>query len=415
MTYRNVHASGTAHYPQVQLEWAPTTQPTAGTQTYVDITTRLREWSWGYGRNDELGEFDPGRGYVILDNRDRAFDPSHTGGTWYGKIKPRRAFRMKAKLAGVEYGVFVAYARGFPQTYPAQAKDAVVRVDLVDRMADLATYELPIGFSRPVELSGPRIDAVLDAIGVPAGQRSIMAGTVMMAAIEVETNGTSALAHIRDCAQAEFGQFYDVQGTLIFSDRTTRLNYTVYFSAPLDVIDKDTGDLWYDTTFEPVWDDTYLWNDVRVDGPNPSTDTAGTATGGTTSLADYWHVVKTLSTQLAYEPDRTALAQYHALRYAQPAYRTPTLSFSMAGQLSNTNRASLLGLGVNTAIDVTRSPFSGGSALMLHEYVEGVAHSCRPGGPWTVTLAASPADENRYWTLELGSFGTIDSNNLISP
>lgn len=414
MTYINIHPAGTAFYPQLQLEWAPTTQPTVGTQTYVDITTRLREWSWSYGRNDELGEFEPGSGYVVLDNRDRAFDPSNTAGTWSGNIKPRRAFRLKAKTGGVEYPIFIGYSRGYPQEWPAQGKDGVVRVDLTDRLTFLATYELPVGFSRGAELTGARVVAVLDAIGFPAGAsyRAIDPGTVTMAPITVTDAGSNALAHLRECAAAEFGQIYDQFGVLTFADRNVRLQLGFDYFPTYGFRDASGGDGRYDTQLVPRYDDTYLWNDVTVTGPNAD-DVAGTA-AGTASQGDYWPLTKSISSQLYYEPDRTALAQYHVERYEQPALRTAAITFSMGGQVSNTHRANLLTTYVNTAVSVTR--FSGSTAQMyLEQWVEGVGHAGRPGGPWTVTLATSPTDANHYWTLETGTAGTIDTTNLIAP
>lgn len=411
MTFQNVGVSG---YPQVQLEWAPTTKPTDTTQTYVDITTRLREWAWGYGRNDELGAFSPGSGYVVLDNRDRKLDPSYAAGSWYGNIKPRKAFRLKAKMGASQFTVFVGYARGFPQAWPSLGADALVRVDLIDQMAFLATFDLPIGFTRGVELSGARIDAILDAIGFPVPPaRAIDGGTVYMDAITVDAVGSNALSHINECADVEFGQFFDRAGVPTFHDRQRRLGVnTVQFPIYAFHDIPQVGDGTYDTTFEPRWDDTYLWNDVLVSGPSQD-DVVGAATDSA-SQDDYWPITKAISSKLAYEPDRTALAQYHALLYAQPALRSPSLTFSMVTQSTDTKRVALLFLSISDPFTVTR--FSGTAATMqLTQYIEGVSHYCRPGGPWTITFATSPADTTVYWVLEDPVLGAIDSTNLISP
>lgn len=409
MTYRNVVGTGD-NYPLLQLEWAPTTKPTEATQTYVDITTRLREWGWRYGRNDELGEFPPGSGYVLLDNRDRAFDPDYTSGPWHGYIKPRRAFKLTAKIGSTVYGVFVAYARGFPQAWPAYGHDAVVRVDLVDQLAFLATFELPVGFSRDIELSGARVEAVLDAIGY-TGASNIQDGTVYMHAINVETAGTSGLGHVRECAAAELGQFFDYQGELRFHDRTERLGLAEEWVSTYTFSDqhKTTVDAIYNNEFSFAFDDTYLVNKVRVDGPDPTTMQAGSAISAA-GTADYWPLTKTIPSQLAYEPDRTALAQYEVLRYEQPEYRLPAMTFSLAGQLTDAQRDALLTAGISDAAQVVRTPTGG--AIAADQVIEGVGHTCRVGGPWTVTLQSSPADVRVYWTLET-FFGALDDPAVV--
>lgn len=419
MTFVNIHPAGTAYYPTVQLQWAPTTQPTVGTQTYVDITTRLREWGWSFGRNDELGEFQPGSGYVVLDNRDRALDPSNTAGTWYGNIKPRRAFMLEAQVNGATETIFTAYSRGYPQSWPSSGQDALVRIDLIGRMAFLETFELPVGFSRSAELTGARVGAVLDAIGFSsaAKYRIVDTGTVTMAAFDVTDAGSSALTHIRECAKAEFGEAYDNGERFYFKDRHARLTSAGTFdpfSADFTFTDTAGTTIRYDTTFEPAYDDTYLWNSIVVDGPDPSTDTAGTASGGTTSIADYYSLSKSLSTQLAYEPDRTALAQYYALRYAQPQLRAPALQCEVGAQTTSDNRQRLIAMAIDSQVAIKRFN-SGGTVMTLNQYVEGVAQTCRPGGPWWVQIATSPADTNTYWTLQTSTYGTLDSVNVIAP
>lgn len=63
----------------MRLDWAPTSAPASEAPAWEDITDLLYEWEWSYGRNDETGEFEPGRGAVVLDNRDRLFDPTYSG------------------------------------------------------------------------------------------------------------------------------------------------------------------------------------------------------------------------------------------------------------------------------------------------------------------------------------------------
>lgn len=185
------------------LEWAPTSPPSSEAPTWVDITDRLYEWEWSYGRNDESGEFEAGDGYVILNNRDRAFDPLNTAGAWFGNIKPRRKFRMRCTWNAVTYPVFFAHARSFPQQYPGEL-DKRVRIDLADALAILKAVDLEaLGFNRPEERSDQRIAAVLDEADIPLAERNLATGTIDVPATIFDVALGAAQDHAQRVAGSE--------------------------------------------------------------------------------------------------------------------------------------------------------------------------------------------------------------------
>jgi hypothetical protein len=393
-------------YPTVRLEWAPTTQPTDATQAWEDITDRLREWGWGYGRNDELARFEAGSGHVLLDNRDRNLDPSYDAGQWFGNIKPRRMFRLRYTWDSTVYPGFVAYSRGYPQTYPAAGYDAVVRVDLVDAFAILQGVDLIVGFTRPAELAGARIEAVLDAIGVPAALRDIDPGTVTVDAIEVTTSGTSGLDHAKAVAiDSEMGQLFVAKdGRVTFHDYSRRLNA----ASTHTFTDDPADDLRYGLDFEPAWDETYLTNYVRVTGA--AGDVAAATAEDTASQDDYFLLTKTLSTQLVSGSDVQQVADRYVFRYAEPELRLPSVSFTGAGS-PDSRWPVLLDLEVSDRATFERFA-TGADPMVLVQNIEGVRHVCRPGGPWTLTVPTSPADTSTYMGTGDPTRGLSDSGNL---
>lgn len=164
-------------WPTMTLEWAPTSPPSSETPTWVDITSRLYSWEWSYGRNDESGEFEAGQGSVVLNNRDRAFDPLNTAGPWYGNVKPRRKFRMRCTWNAVTYPVFLAHSRGYPQESPGEL-DKRVTIHLADGLALLNAVDLNVvGFNRPAERTDTRLNAVLDEADIPLAERNFGTGT----------------------------------------------------------------------------------------------------------------------------------------------------------------------------------------------------------------------------------------------
>jgi hypothetical protein len=400
---------GSTAYPSVLLEWAPTSKPTDASQTYVDITSRLRDWEWGYGRNDELARFEAGTGYVLLDNRDRALDPTFNAGPWFGNVKPRKMFRLRYQYAGVTYPGFVAYARGFPQAWPSAGADSVVKVDLVDAFAILQGIDLVTGFTRGVERSDVRIGAVLDAVGIPAALRDLDVGTVDVAALTVTDAGTSGLDHARSvAADAEFGALFVAKdGKVTFHNRWRRLNQTSLWT----FTDNPGGLRRYAPDMEPAYDETYLWNYLTVAGPVVD-DVAATSTDAA-SVLDYHTLVRPVTSPLAVFNDRQALADYEIDLYAQPALRAPSLPLQGASAPA-LMWPCILDLEVSDRVTVDRFATSS-DPMSFVQNVEGVRHSCRPGGPWLTTVATSPADTTQYWALENATLGLLQSTTYVAP
>lgn len=197
-----------AFWPTMILEWAPADPPNTEAPTWVDITSRLLEWEWSYGRADESGDFEPGQGYVLLTNRDRAFDPTNTAGTWYGNVKPRRKFRMRCTWNAVTYPVFFGHARGFPQSAPNEL-DKTVRVDLADSLALLKAVDLnALGFNRPEERSDDRLNAVLDAAEIPDAEREIGTGTFDVPDTDNATELGTAEDHAQQITVSEGSSYF---------------------------------------------------------------------------------------------------------------------------------------------------------------------------------------------------------------
>jgi hypothetical protein len=321
-------------------------------------------------------------------------------------IKPRRMFRLRAKYSSTTYPVFVAYARGFPQSYPALGFDSVVQVDLTDAFAILQGVDLVVGFTRDAELSGARIEAVLDAIGVPAALRDIDDGTVMVDAITVTSTGTSGLGHAKSVAlDSEMGSLFVAKdGKVTFHQYDRRLNGSSLHS----FTDTAGAALGY-TAFETAFDDTYLWNYIRVTGAGGD-ESAQTAVDAA-SDAEHFTLTKTASTQLLTGSDVQQVADRYILRYANAEQRLPALQMNGAGDASS-RWPVILDLEVSDRVTATR--YADDTPTVLTQNVEGIRHQCAPGGPWTTTVPTSPADTNTYLELDDATFGELDDIYMLA-
>jgi hypothetical protein len=406
-------------FPTVALQWSPTTSAGDGYSgaSFENLTDRLRSWTWTQGRNDETSDFQPGQGNFVLNNDDRELDPLNTAGSWYGNIKPRRLFLLTLNPGVAGSIKFLGYSRGYPQRWQdPTGVGSYVSIDVVDIGGLLNGLDLAVGFTRPEELSGARIIAVLDALGISSDQYDVDDGTVTVAAIDVDQPGTSGLAHVREVARAEGGQFYTVAETFRFRDRRRRLNPNLSSAVTFtDAAGTSTGGtqavLPYSPDLEVITsDDTYLYNSSVITGPGTD-DVAGTASDAT-SIDKYLTISRNDATQLASEPDRTALAQWNVWRYKEPDERLRGLSVNLA-PLSQTKVAFAFSRLPNTLVKVERFADSA-SPMELYQWVERIAHDCRPG-VWTINLETSPADLTEYWTIEDSTLGSIDGGARIAP
>ena len=166
-------------------------KPTDATQTYVDITDRLRDCTWRYGRNDGLGTL-----------RQAAASSPSTTVTGSSIIAERRHLvREPEAPQGVrdggemEHGGIPAVRR-LHQRVPnsTRSRETTSSASKCSTRSPSSNRASLIGFSRPDELTS--IAAVSDAIGVPAALRDIDPGTIV-AAITIDTAGTSGLGHAK--------------------------------------------------------------------------------------------------------------------------------------------------------------------------------------------------------------------------
>lgn len=117
------------------IEFSPTTNP-AQTPVWVDITRDVRTVDISRGKQRQLDRYEAGRATIVLDNRDRAYDPTYTGSPfWTGtasNVVPMRMFRIRAQYGDATYYRFVGFATAIQQRYDQSNRDATCVVELED-------------------------------------------------------------------------------------------------------------------------------------------------------------------------------------------------------------------------------------------------------------------------------------------
>jgi len=111
--------------------------------SWTDVTADVRAWSVNRGRQSELSTYSAGSATVVLDNRARAYDPSNTAGSYYGKILPRRRLRISLTAGAVSAAIFTGYVADWGLEWPEQGLDSTVTVSASDAFEVMSTRPQP--------------------------------------------------------------------------------------------------------------------------------------------------------------------------------------------------------------------------------------------------------------------------------
>ena len=131
-------------YPSVEVEIAFANSPYAGVGiTWVSVTQWLREVTVRRGRSDEFQDFDTGTATIVLDNRDRRFDPLNTSSPYHPNVQPRKQIKISAVNGLTTYEVFRGYVDGWPVSITDAGFDSTVTIECYDVLGLLAEEELP--------------------------------------------------------------------------------------------------------------------------------------------------------------------------------------------------------------------------------------------------------------------------------
>lgn len=416
--------------PRIYTEIALTTRPTEvasweDVSAYAGAPLAIRR-----GRENLLDRYMAGTLSVVLDNSSRIFDPTFTGGAYYGDLKVRRRIRISALWDNWIYPLFTGYINAWPPTYSL----GQYRMDIsaVDGFSILNLAK--ISGSYPEELSSDRVNRVLDDIGWTTGNawvldsatnsqlgsstilaptlgdRFVMIGNTTCPA-ENFTTKVSALGHLQDVEKAEGGRFFmGMDGSVHFYDRLYLLSPTF---RQIRAIFGDGGSLPdYDDElpfidFEPIYDDQMLYNEVscsRKDGTAQSVS-------DTTSKLDYYPITLEEENLLSISDDEMLnRAQWILSRQKDPQWHVKSITID---PLIDPDRLwpVVLSAEFGDHIRVRVRPTVNGvapipAAPITADYrIENITLDIDEDQRWKVKWGLSPADPTMYWHMSDGSDG----------
>lgn len=326
---------------------------------FVDITRYVRGLSVKRGRSRLLEKFITGACEVTLDNRDRLFDPTLTGAPFTGQIIPRKPVRIYYNT----FPVFTGNVQDWDFNYTTNDATAVMKC--LDAFATLATQDVPPQ-TMTNQLTGARINYVLDQIGFPAELRSVDPGTASVTADVVGAN-VNALAYLQKIETSQNGLlFITGDGLVRFEDS--------YDGTPTPVEIGNGGVAL--SGLEVVYGAEELTNRVTVSYYSGVTQLS-VQVDDVPSQDKYGLFDTSVDTLISGSTAALALANLLLDRYKEPNYRIDSAAFNVEG-LDSSGKNKILSLELGDRILLRFRPLGVGETLERSVLVDAIEHTAAP-------------------------------------
>ena len=337
----------------------------------VDVSNQVDSVQTTRGRNAQADQFQTGQLSLRIVDQNGDFNPQNTAGPYFGLLNPMRKVQITATWNTVTYPIFSGFITGYTTTTPKFTGDIVyTTITAVDafRLAQNAQIST-VTDSGAGQLSGTRINKILDQIGWPASMRDIDAGQTTLQADPGSPR--TALEAMQTVELSEYGSLYvDANGEFVFQDRA----FTTASVGGTPIVFNDDGSgLSY---FNAIWilNDVLIYNSAQI-----------TRTGGTTQTAinqpsiDKYFVHSYNQQNLLMDSDSGALdyARAYVASRAETSTRCDAITLDLYTDNYDAGITAALDLEFFDPVTITTTQ-PGSSALTKTLQVFGVAHSITP-------------------------------------
>jgi hypothetical protein len=369
----------------------------------VDVSNQVNNISTSRGRNAEADQFQTGSLSLRIVDQNGDFNPQNTSGPYYTLLTPMRKVQITATDGAITYPIFMGYITSFSTTTPRDVGDVVyTTIEAVDafRLAANAQIATVSGTSAG-QLSGARINNLLDAISWPSSMRDIDAGLTTMQA----DPGTArtALAAMQTIETSEYGALYvDASGSFVFQDRTVTATSV---SATATVFNDNGTGISYANA---VW----ILNDVLVYNQANVTRTGGSVQTAIDQASIDKYFLHTYNQQnLLMETDLVALdyAQAYVASRAETTVRCDAITLDLYTANYSTGIIAALDLDFFDPVTITTTQ-PGSSTLTKTLQVFGKSMEITPNS-WRVTMTTLEPIIDAF-ILDSALYGILDTNVL---
>lgn len=383
----------------------------------VEITDQVMRVSTRRGRNRLLSNFEAGTATVVINDPNGDFNPQNPSSPYTNKLLPLRKIRIWADTPylGDTIRVFLfsgyitSYDTSFYQGVDSTSTVTLQCIDGFRLLNNVSTGTAPVPGTSAGQLSGNRIQYLLDFAGWPASMRAINPGNSTMMA---DPGGNrTILQAIQTVEQSEFGAFYiSRQGDARFIDRelvTLLSDYTARYYSDQAL----PGTLSY-VNLDFAYDDQLILNDVTVTRYN---DNIGPAPVPQTIISqesiDTYFRKSGQRSDILVETDQEANDQARTIVSGRKdaELRIDSMTVDITGETNEENAVINLTSDIYSLVIVSKQ-MPGNSSITKELFIQGVQHDITPTA-WTMKLlTAEPIIQALI--LDSPSQGALDINTL---
>jgi hypothetical protein len=370
----------------------------------VDVSDQINTIKINRGRTALSDQFQTGTMSLRIVDQNADFSPQNVTGPYYGLLDPMRKVQITATYLGVTYPLFSGFITSYVTTYPDEDAGGVAytTIQAVDalRLANNAQISTVAGSSAG-DLSGTRINQILDEIDWPASMRDIDAGLTTVQANP--TNTRTALSALVTVSDSEYGAFYvDATGSFVFQDR----NITVGSIGATPTVFSDTG------TGITYVNAAWILNDILVFNKATVVRTGGTAQVASNQPSiDKYFLHSYYIDNLLMETDAVALdyARAYVASRAETSIRCDAIELDLYTPDYTAGTIAALDLDFFDPITViTTQP--GGSTIEKTLQIFGVAYSITPNSFKTLFTTLEPVIDG--FIIGNADYGVLGQNVL---
>jgi len=369
----------------------------------VDVSDQINSIQTTRGRNPLVDQFQTGTLTLRIVDQNGDFNPTNPASPYYTYLTPMKKVQISATYSGTTYSLFSGFITSYVNTQPKDATEvAYTTIQAVDafRLAQNAQVSTISGTSAG-QLSGARINNILDSISWPATMRDVDAGLTTLQA-DPGTARTS-LDAMQTVTDSEYGALYvNTDGSFVFQDRSVTAGS---IGGTVTTFNDDGTGISYANA---VWklDDTLIFNSAQISRVGGSVQTAT----NTASIDKYFIHSYNLQ-NLLMQTDAVALdyAQAYVASRAETQVRCDGIELDLYTPNYNSGIIAALGLDFFDPIRiVTTQP--GGSTLDRTLQIFGVATAITPNSFRVFFTTLEPVIDSLI--LDNNIYGTLDYNVL---